>query len=49
MKNSFNFYPEMYKIIVVLVCVLLVLYFNKSRATQHTSDLTHAGQVVISK
>lgn len=32
MRNSFNFYPVMYKIIAVIVCFLLVLLYYKSRA-----------------
>jgi hypothetical protein len=32
MRNSFNFYPVVYKILAVIVCFLLVLIYNKSRA-----------------
>ena len=50
MKNSFNYYPELYKIIVVVVCVLLVLFFNKSRANQKANDLKNSSvQVIVSK
>lgn len=32
MRNSFNFYPVVYKIIAVIICFLLVLIYNRSKA-----------------
>ncbi len=31
-NNSFNFYPSVYKVIALIVCMILVILFNKSKA-----------------
>ncbi len=38
MRNSYNYYPLLYKIIAVVFCFLLVILYNKSKAN---SPLQH--------